>query len=689
MPRHQTLFNRISKQFNTRIKLLNESLEGAKILITKEDAYSAQKEEISNLTEARSELTELFHIFIEKADALTELDDELKKNTEVRVDEVSEIYENKIHELKEVIKSLKIQVHTKDLAVAKKADSAAFETIRLQEEKADRRHEELLAFEKQRHNELLAVQRRNIELQEEIKLREEEKTKAVKTSVKLHPIRPMEFNGDPKEFSSFLSNWNATVDTLDLSDGVKLRYLQDALTDEPRKSIATLKSGTQYQLAISMLKKKYGSDLTVKKSYYESLENLNDIRSADDINALRQFSEDVEIICHGLNEYGVNVNNQDFIFHLVFRKLPDSLRLEFSKKIGGMQFLSLKLLMSLLQEHIDIASNISYAKDDHVANVTREEQCFYGASNMQKMNQNKYRGYNSTGNYGNNPQTQAFSRSNQHYSQPKPKSPCFFCGKSNHWNEECREYPTRDARLQKLGSNCLKCFKANHQTDNCFRKSWCPHCSTENTHNRALCPKKFESLQNTTLTFSTNIENVEKSPDITTNPENAFLTSDKTRYIVFPTAVAPVKRSSEVGPKQSCLIAFDSMSSRSYITKTTAQKLGLTKKYHEQLSVHTFASTEPKSISSYRADIDIETKDGTNITVEVSVVNNLEAKVLRAPIESQAVLDQIQSYDLADPRPMRPEINMVDILIGNDFYDVIIQSRRRPLIYNSLFSLFK
>ena len=81
----------------------------------------------------------------------------------------------------------------------------------------------------------------------------------------------------PKFFQVFMSNWHATVDKQDLTDDAKLRYLQDALGSEARTTIISLKSGSQYKLALSMLKKKYGSEITVKKAYYASFENLPDL----------------------------------------------------------------------------------------------------------------------------------------------------------------------------------------------------------------------------------------------------------------------------------------------------------------------------------------------------------------------------------------------------------------------------
>ena len=52
---------------------------------------------------------------------------------------------------------------------------------------------------------------------------------------------------------------------------------------------------------------------------------------------------------------------------------------------------------------------------------------------------------------------------------------------------------------------------------------------------------------------------------------------------------------------------------------------------------------------------------------------------MRAPIESSAVREKLKNFVLADPKPTRPEKSPIDILIGNDFYDLIVQSRRHEI----------
>ena len=127
-------------------------------------------------------------------------------------------------------------------------------------------------------------------------------------------------------------------------------------------------------------------------------------------------------------------------------------------------------------------------------------------------------------------------------------------------------------------------------------------------------------------------------------------------------------------------MAFDTLSSRSYITEAFAKELKLKRSSTEQVAVHTFANPDPTNISCHQSAIAIEAISGENIRVEVSIVKNMHANVVRMPIDSNYLESKMKSYFLADPRPESPEENPIDILIGNDFYDCIIQPERVELV---------
>ena len=642
-------------------------MDKIKELFASNPGINALKSELAKVEKSHAELVILF-------DNLSKLFDE---NTQQ--DEFEEIMNEKIIKYETVLYEIK---ETEGNLETKIADLFEESEMKRGEE---RRHQENL--------QILQIEMKKLQLEEERDRSRKESSKP--TTIKLHPLKPMSFDGDPISFPTFLSNWNATVHQQNISDEAKLRYLQDALGPEPRKTIMMLRSGSQYDLAIHMLKQKYGNETLIRKAYYASLENLPTV-SDNDIATLSTFSENLEILTHGLQECGVNIEDQDFVFHLIFQKLPETLRFEFSKSAQGLANLSIQKLQSLLNEYITTARDIAYQPFTKQV-AADEEQCFTAQTHQRKLQQPQR--FQNRNPHRYEPQyNKKVSPSYQPRYPPKPRFPCVFCKRINHFSDECRQFLTREARIKQLGASCHKCLKPNHTADNCYRRIWCPHCQTTNLHNRSLCPVKFTTknelttnpFTQTSATKDTGTSNHSNSEEanvcqaVTECHEQALMTTEKTEYMIFPTAVATVKSSSRQSPKQRCRIAFDTMSSRSYVTTSVAQQLKLVNKSHEKLSVHTFASTEPKTISSYRSEIDIETMHGNDIKVDISVVNSIEAKVFRAPLESDVLRTKLDGLFLADPSPLKPEVCSVDILIGNDFYDIFVNSSRKELVPGKL-----
>ena len=439
---------------------------------------------------------------------------------------------------------------------------------------------------------MMNLQLKSIELSEQKKNKEDEKANANKSTVKLHPIKPMEFNGEVTDYPGFISNWNATVDCQDITDGVKLRYLQDALGPIPRKCIASLKSDNEYSLALALLEKRYGNRTVLKREYIRKLECLPKLTDPNDILKLRLFADELDICCHALTEYGIDSDTQDIMLLNTIEKLPHDLRYQFTKSVGGIHNLNLTKLMNLLNEHMDIVSEIGLCiNSTDTADTCDYEQAFFGrtagrsqfrrtddkfvtqfkpkrrSSQLSNSNPKTFRQY----------ENHEIGLPTREFNRTSPTSPCKFCHAGNHWNEDCPTFVSRESRIKKLGKCCLKCFMANHETRECRRTIFCPHCQSKNSHNRSLCPMKYSNLETTHVTTE---DTTDISPESSTEVEESLYyasenrkdndstlaTSEngKARYVIFPTAVSYVKSTEKGSVQSKCRIAFDTLSSRSY-----------------------------------------------------------------------------------------------------------------------------
>lgn len=91
-----------------------------------------------------------------------------------------------------------------------------------------------------------------------------------------------------------------------------------------------------------------------------------------------------------------------------------------------------------------------------------------------------------------------------------PSPPCAFCNQP-HWNSQCTQYVTPEAKRNRAISLhlCLKCLKSGHTTAQC-RRTNCPKCNRP--HDSALCnPAKAIQRQHT-MALAAPEKEEEKSP---------------------------------------------------------------------------------------------------------------------------------------------------------------------------------
>ena len=125
--------------------------------------------------------------------------------------------------------------------------------------------------------------------------------------------------------------------------------------------------------------------------------------------------------------------------------------------------------------------------------------------------------------FNSNSHTKRFN-TGQKFSQSQERNRhCTLCDKNNHYNDECKRYPTASSRFQRLkeitnNHFCNKCLFSDHRISNCQKQSRCFYC--KGNHHRALCFQKFpdtNSNANIASEFSTiTLQSVESNGPITT-----------------------------------------------------------------------------------------------------------------------------------------------------------------------------
>ena len=86
--------------------------------------------------------------------------------------------------------------------------------------------------------------------------------------------------------------------------------------------------------------------------------------------------------------------------------------------------------------------------------------------------------------------------------QPK----CVYCNQP-HWSNQCTNYPTLQARKEKLKGSCYNCLQRGHTLKECTKERKCAHCGRSKNHHRSLCNQLFQ--QPAEMQNINNVNNVE------------------------------------------------------------------------------------------------------------------------------------------------------------------------------------
>ena len=247
-----------------------------------------------------------------------------------------------------------------------------------------------------------------------------------------------------------------------------------------------------------------------------------------------------------------------------------------------------------------------------------------------------------------------------------------YCEK-RHWSDECPKYRTVSERKRQLKDSCYKCLKAGHMSKDCKHSKVCVHCGEVNTHHRCLCPKKYASNVSTAHL----VEETDAKAEIDEFAEENIMVSSG-EMVLMQTAKAETQspNNSESGHVR---ILLDSGSQRTYVTESLAEKLKLTRESEEVIKLVTFGSDKPKTVKTVQTKFSIKLNNGQYLDISANIVPIINGTVQRKPSKfhtSENLDHLVRSLDMADSISSETESSTVELLIGNDYYLVIILSQK-------------
>ena len=318
------------------------------------------------------------------------------------------------------------------------------------------------------------------------------KEKDHSSTIKLPKLDMASFAGDKLRWIEFWDSFESSVNkNTKLSVIEKFSCLRSKLTGEARNAISGLSlSNENYQIAIDILKERFGNEQEVIDLHYNRMISLRPATS--NTSSLRALLDNVERHLRSLEVLKQNVN-QDVFVSIIRGKLPEDVLLQLEISNGAKNKWTTSVLRARLHEYVVAREKAEKKTESRFNNNNRsylqrpQDRTKSNGTPGSKVKANSWNHTSiTTGSaealVANNKQNPA----SRHYDQGR------YCAK-RHWSDECPQYQTINERKQQLKDICFRCLKVGHVSKECKQNKMCVHYGEFNIHHRSLCPKKFRS----------------------------------------------------------------------------------------------------------------------------------------------------------------------------------------------------
>nr|CAD2202373.1 unnamed protein product [Meloidogyne enterolobii] len=464
------------------------------------------------------------------------------------------------------------------------------------------------------------------------------------------------FSGKHIDWPEWWQIYNATVHEAEGNDEVKHAVLKQCVIGEAKQLIAGLKL-TDYDIAIELLKQKYGNEEDYTRNLHSQLENLAVCQNFQDC---RKFAIELERICRLLENNDQNINGQG-----VWMSLEKKLTIPILREMQTKKALAKTMNINWNTEAFRKALREVIEKEEIVLSIHGKIPEKSGnRSEPKNLNKNKEKELNRT-----LANVEVKNKKEKHKNKIEggrrsPIYPCIFCGKKNHWGDECRKINSAKDRRKKLIElkRCLFCIKPEHE-GNCKKPIKCFHCREK--HNTALCEETYKNKEN----------NIKIEGEVLQN--SAILRKPRQKRILL-CREAVLFNPSNPDKNFKGIVFIDCGSQKSYIRKGIAQKLGLQTSQKEVQRIQPFPANRSPVIE-FNAEIfrlGIEKHSKGQMIVEVGQLDNLNSLISQMP----AVLTPEDENDI-DLKSNKIPHSLVepDVLLGVEYFFDLNLVRKKKL----------
>ncbi len=523
------------------------------------------------------------------------------------------------------------------------------------------------------------------------------------------------FSGNILEWPSFCDMFHEMVDKhSQYSDVEKLHFLLTHLSGPAKSAVQNFRLETaSYPLVVATLKERYDDQDKIRAAHIQALMNLGAIYKLD-IGQLQKFQDTVDSHTRAL--IALAHDNTEFvdlqcstIVPCLFEKLPILIRSQMFENGGKAVKTRLSNFREALKFRIQVQENIQGSSwvtkpSQNGRDDGRHQQHKSGQGSPRPSGAGMMAGEGKK--YSDTPPNARGGGTASGSGTPRrqKKSPyCHFCKvEKDHRSFECPKYTTIRDRKDKLGRVCYVCLREGHVSPSCptLGKYNCVQCKSEN-HNSALCPELDKPEQRSSGGRPQQKKKAEKeteTPQSSGGSEPSQFTSDITVQEAFQRAdsefttfsegdedvamqtVVTTARNPENGSEMVVSILLDSGSKRTYVSEKVANMLQLTARQNYTRRICTFNSKETKDLKSGVTDVELLGKDDSFLSLTGNIVDRITGSVSLGAISmSKKDNDLVKTLKMADPFFNKTRQFHIDILIGNDFYPMLLDKQKLQL----------
>ncbi|KAF5282303.1 hypothetical protein FQR65_LT14357 [Abscondita terminalis] len=381
-------------------------------------------------------------------------------------------------------------------------------------------------------------------------------------SLKLVKIALPVFNGNIKQWPTFIDLYNSLVHNSNLSNIEKFHYLSTSLSGEALNVIKGIPiTDDNYLIAYNTLFKRYQNKRLLATYYYQEIFNAPSV-SKSTSKELRQLLDTFNENFAALKNLGFPVDRWDFLlFNLLLNKLDVKTRTDFEFKYNDVEIPSYENLINFLNQNCQALEAVKYSSGE----IKIKPTLFIPKNSSHSYNKHA---------------------SSTFMSDTTTTNQCLAC-EDSHFLYKCPVFsnktPTERFNFAKQHTLCINCLSSTHNTRSCPSKTTCRWC---HAYHHTMLHFDKSNTGKAVCVLSSKEPSLDLGDNENINSESINVLTNATLTYTSPVllSTATIEMLNSRGNYQRFRVLFDSGSMSNFISESCLNKLGLPRR-HTSVSI--------------------------------------------------------------------------------------------------------